>query len=103
MVRRGKRAMALETVVKAVLVLVVLAVLIAVFFKMIFKESDTTRGKVDDLKNDWDDDGVSNIIDVCCCTPVAGKDDVAANGCARGEARLSCSSPSAASCKPQGT
>ena len=82
---KNKKAveMTLQTIIVAVLLLVVLFVLISVFARHFGKESEITASKIDCLKQDQDEDGVIDAIDSCCPSPSGV--DVDIKGCALGE------------------
>ncbi|MCK4521475.1 MAG: hypothetical protein KAU20_02795 [Nanoarchaeota archaeon] len=75
--------MTLQTIIVAVLLLVVLFVLISVFARQFGKSSGVTESRIDCLTQDKDEDGVVDAIDSCCPSPSGS--DVDIKGCAEGE------------------
>lgn len=97
----NKKALALETVVKAVIVLIVLGVVIFVFSKLFGGSADNANTQVTNTGTDWDGDGITNIIDSCCCS---GEGSVDGTGCGPGDKKISCMSDEAKTkCKPKST
>jgi len=69
-------------IVAAIIALVVLVVMIVIFTKFIGKEKGTVGTQIDETSNDYDCDGVKNIIDRCCDTSTGAREEVDVMGCA---------------------
>ncbi len=70
----------MRIVVVAVILLVVLVVYLGVFQGLFKKEGNQINKQIDNL-DDYDNDGVINMFDKCCCTDSGKIDDVGSNGC----------------------
>lgn len=91
----------METVVKAIIVLIVLGVVIFVFMKLFGGGTGEAGKQIEQTKSDWDGDGIPNILDNCCCTDADDVAHVDATGCIPGENKVSCSSTEGQKCKPK--
>lgn len=76
--------LSLNTVIIAILLLVVLAIMIIAFQNLFGKNVSIFDDKVDCTKEDTDGDGVNDILDKCCNTPKSDIGDVGFNGCVSG-------------------
>jgi len=65
----------------AIIALVVLAVIVIIFTKFIGKEKSSIGTNIDATSEDYDCDGVKNIVDACCATPPDLRDSVNIMGC----------------------
>ena len=83
----SNKAQLFSVLTKAIIAMFVVAVLIIVFQKLFFKQAGGVDQTMDNT-NDLDGDGVMDMFDMCCNTPLGV--DPGANGCTKTECHYSC-------------
>jgi len=82
----------IRTIGTIMIVLIVVFLTIFIFHKYFVKQSNIAGEQITETTEDSDEDGVKNILDMCCCTDKCGdKENVDIKGCSPGDKVISCS------------